>query len=101
MSDKSNEAKDDEGYIPILLPFRYDPEEEGKYQQSPTSDAAPSSPSASHLSRFSFGRRARGMVDSLLPEPLKPRNVAQKREVKLQQLPANLASESSAAVYNQ
>ncbi|OKL57647.1 hypothetical protein UA08_07151 [Talaromyces atroroseus] len=109
MSQKSNEenvSKDgsqsaEEGEIPILLPFRYNPEAEGRFERSPTSDVAPSSPAASHQSRFSFGRRARGMVDSLLPEPLKPRNVAQKRAVKLNQLPANLASESSAAIYNE
>lgn len=41
------------------------------------------------------------MVDSLLPEPLKPRNVGQKRAVKMDELPLNLTNERSAEIYNE
>ncbi|KAH8696571.1 hypothetical protein BGW36DRAFT_264958, partial [Talaromyces proteolyticus] len=63
--------------IPLLLPKRYRP----GVQEDPDSQdgSTPSAATSTTRSNFSFGRMARGMVDSLIPEPLRPRRVLQKR----------------------
>lgn len=97
----ANETRlsDLEGEIPILLPRRYHPNAKGKMAEEPVTDTAGSSPSSpSNRQRFSFNRTARGVVDSLLPEPLKPRYVNQKHTVKMEP-PADLADARIASIH--
>jgi hypothetical protein len=90
-----------EGDIPILLPRCYHPDAKGKMVEEPPTETATSSPTTpSSRQRFSFTRTARGVVDSLLPEPLRPRYVNQKRSVKMELLPANLANARIASIYD-
>jgi hypothetical protein len=69
-------------------------------EEPPTETAASSPTTPSSRQRFSFTRTARGVVDSLLPEPLRPRYVNQKHAVKMEPLPANLANARIASIYD-
>lgn len=90
-----------EGEIPILLPRCYHPDAEGKMVEEPDDETPmPSPTSPSSRQRFSFTRTARGVVESLLPDPLKTRNVDQKRPVKMEPVPANLANARIASIYD-
>lgn len=101
--EQGNETRlsDLEGEIPILLPRCYHPDAKGNMVEDPAPETATSSPaSPSSRQRFSFTRTARGVVDSLLPEPLKPRYVNEKRSVKMEPLPANLVNARIASIYD-
>lgn len=90
-----------EGEIPILLPRCYHPDAKGKMiEESHDKTEMPSPASPSSRQRFSLTRTARGVVESLLPEPLKTRNVDEKRSVKMEPLPANLANARIASIYD-
>ncbi|EED13032.1 conserved hypothetical protein [Talaromyces stipitatus ATCC 10500] len=90
-----------EGDIPILLPRRYHPDFKGNMVvEEPQTESAPASPTCPRQTRWSFTRTARGVVESLLPEPLRPRYVNEQRPVMMEALPANLVDARKASIYD-
>lgn len=99
---QTNRLSDTDGEIPILLPRTYRPGVKGNaVEEAP--EPSPTETNAStptNRQRFSFTRTARGVVDSLLPEPLRPRHINEKRPVVMEPLPANLANARTASIYD-
>ncbi|CRG83792.1 hypothetical protein PISL3812_01148 [Talaromyces islandicus] len=79
--------------FPLLLAKRYSPETKDG-QDSAREESIASTP----RSHFSFSRLARGVVDSLMPEPLRPQRVLKKRPPPLDLSPSKKFNASTVAL---
>lgn len=96
--EKRQRALDED--FPLLLAKRYSPEAKDE-QESACDESIASAPASSPRSHFSFTRLARGVVDSLMPEPLRPQRVLRKRPPPLDLSPSRKFNASTVALYEQ